>query len=186
MSLKTIKAMTTIVLLTASGITQAAIVSFTATGQVTIADPANFFDLRVGDAVTATGVFDDSILTAGSGTVFFNSSTSATNHITFNIGSQSVNETMDLDYFTSFGTFLALNAGVLADLDTFVFDGEKGATFDLDSGRGIWFASDFDGGGSVAGLWNGITISAVPVPAALWLFGSGLIGLIGVARRKKV
>ncbi len=26
--------------------------------------------------------------------------------------------------------------------------------------------------------------SAVPVPAAVWLFGSGLIGLIGIARRK--
>ena len=28
-------------------------------------------------------------------------------------------------------------------------------------------------------------VSAVPVPAAAWLFGSGLLGLIGVARRKK-
>ena len=28
-------------------------------------------------------------------------------------------------------------------------------------------------------------VSPVPVPAAAWLFGSGLIGLIGVARRKK-
>jgi hypothetical protein len=28
-------------------------------------------------------------------------------------------------------------------------------------------------------------ISAVPVPAAMWLFGSGLLGLIGMARRKK-
>jgi len=27
--------------------------------------------------------------------------------------------------------------------------------------------------------------SAVPVPAAVWLFGSGLIGLVGIARRKK-
>ena len=27
--------------------------------------------------------------------------------------------------------------------------------------------------------------SAVPVPAAVWLFGSGLLGLVGVARRKK-
>jgi len=26
----------------------------------------------------------------------------------------------------------------------------------------------------------------VPVPAAVWLFGSGLLGLIGVARRKKL
>ncbi|MDH5572121.1 MAG: hypothetical protein OEY89_10170, partial [Gammaproteobacteria bacterium] len=28
------------------------------------------------------------------------------------------------------------------------------------------------------------SISAVPVPAAAWSFGSGLIGLIGLARRK--
>ena len=28
-------------------------------------------------------------------------------------------------------------------------------------------------------------VSAVPVPAAVWLFGSGLVGLIGVARRKR-
>ena len=39
-------------------------------------------------------------------------------------------------------------------------------------------------------LWHGFTIGAtaiqpVPVPAAVWLFGSGLIGLVGAARRKK-
>jgi len=28
-------------------------------------------------------------------------------------------------------------------------------------------------------------ISAVPVPSAVWLFGSGLVGLVGFARRKK-
>ena len=28
-------------------------------------------------------------------------------------------------------------------------------------------------------------VGAVPVPAAVWLFGSGLLGLIGIARRKK-
>jgi hypothetical protein len=30
-----------------------------------------------------------------------------------------------------------------------------------------------------------ITPAAIPVPAAVWLFGSGLIGLVGVARRRK-
>jgi len=28
------------------------------------------------------------------------------------------------------------------------------------------------------------TVSAVPVPAAIWLFGSGLLGLVGISRRK--
>ena len=32
--------------------------------------------------------------------------------------------------------------------------------------------------------WSVDSVTTVPVPAALWLFGSGLLGLIGVARRK--
>jgi hypothetical protein len=31
---------------------------------------------------------------------------------------------------------------------------------------------------------NGVTISAVPIPAAVWLLASGLLGFAGVARRK--
>ena len=40
------------------------------------------------------------------------------------------------------------------------------------------------GNGSVgpAGTWT--SASVVPIPAAAWLFGSGLLGLIGIARRK--
>lgn len=33
--------------------------------------------------------------------------------------------------------------------------------------------------------WDDVSLNAVPVPAAVWLFGSGLIGLIGIARRRK-
>ena len=33
-------------------------------------------------------------------------------------------------------------------------------------------------------IFADVEVSAVPVPAAVWLFGSGLLGLIGVARRK--
>lgn len=47
--------------------------------------------------------------------------------------------------------------------------------------------------GAATGGWEGrpvdylgatVNVSAVPVPAAVWLFGSGLIGLVGIARRR--
>ena len=31
----------------------------------------------------------------------------------------------------------------------------------------------------------GVIVNPIPVPAAVWLFGSGLLGLVGVARRRK-
>lgn len=31
-----------------------------------------------------------------------------------------------------------------------------------------------------------VSVSSVPLPAAVWLFGSGLIGLMGIAKRKKI
>ena len=34
-------------------------------------------------------------------------------------------------------------------------------------------------------FYDNVSFSPVPVPAAVWLFGSGLIGLIGIARRRK-
>lgn len=32
---------------------------------------------------------------------------------------------------------------------------------------------------------DGVSIAAVPIPAAIWLFGSGLFGLVGIARRHR-
>ncbi|MHB8534054.1 MAG: VPLPA-CTERM sorting domain-containing protein [Sulfuricaulis sp.] len=40
-------------------------------------------------------------------------------------------------------------------------------------------------GASLTANGGTYNVSAVPVPAAAWLFGSGLMGLVGVARRKK-
>lgn len=50
---------------------------------------------------------------------------------------------------------------------------------------GAYSNSDFlNAGGNVAALSNVTGYSVVPVPAAVWLFGSGLLGLVGVARRR--
>jgi hypothetical protein len=50
----------------------------------------------------------------------------------------------------------------------------------LTGGR-IEGAISSDGVGMVAKLGE---VAVVPVPAAVWLFGSGLLGLVGIARRK--
>jgi hypothetical protein len=49
---------------------------------------------------------------------------------------------------------------------------------------GTWSSYDI---GDFINTYEGTIINptVVPVPAALWLFGSGLIGLVGVARRRK-
>lgn len=58
-----------------------------------------------------------------------------------------------------------------------------------------WFFNFFITGGQNAGVklrgdifaWavHSGDVSAIPVPAAVWLFGSGLLGLLGLARRKR-
>lgn len=54
-----------------------------------------------------------------------------------------------------------------------------------ESGRMTAFQADPATGITGTGNFIFSAASAVPVPAAVWLFGSGLIGLIGLARRKK-
>jgi len=69
----------------------------------------------------------------------------------------------------------------------------------INNGRGVVYGSDWTHDYTAAGFTTGSSpfygtylvrtnpdyVSAVPVPAAVWLFGSGLIGLVGFARRKK-
>jgi hypothetical protein len=60
-------------------------------------------------------------------------------------------------------------------------------SFTFDATPGEYFVSFFgEAGASTSYGMYGIEISQVPLPAAVWLFGSGLLGLIGIARRKAV
>ena len=58
----------------------------------------------------------------------------------------------------------------------------------------VWTTQDGDADGipgtaMTAGPFTGFSpyfqVNAVPIPAAAWLFGSGLLGLVGVARRRR-
>lgn len=63
--------------------------------------------------------------------------------------------------------------------------------FSIKKAQDIWYFKN-DSGGSVSVSLNGEDYShwaeygaEVPIPAAAWLFGSGLIGLAGIARKRK-
>ncbi len=111
----------------------------------------------------------------------------------------------DVDFMlTSVGSFLGstgifsgsftvgggLLTGTFSDLTVLDFGGGEG-TF---GGDVIYTGGSLQGsltGGRIEGGFSGYAavaklgeVSVVPVPAAVWLFGSGLLGLVGVARRK--
>jgi hypothetical protein len=57
---------------------------------------------------------------------------------------------------------------------------------DGDGIMGIPMAAGGPFGGFNAGFNANMAPAVVPVPAAAWLFGSGLLGLVGIARRRKM
>ena len=96
-----------------------------------------------------------------------------------------------LDYATGYAAAshstanpaIALNDGLVVELSSSTFFGLNS----LDASTTIW---DFDNNPldlQISVEWdNGnqtITLSQVPIPGALWLLGSGLIGMIGVRKK---
>lgn len=73
-------------------------------------------------------------------------------------------------------TFEALTAGSMTLTADTTSDPLKGGAFISD----VTFSEQAMTFGNVT-----VAVNAVPVPAAVWLFGSGLLGLVGVARRAK-
>lgn len=124
-----------------------------------------------------------------------------TEHATGNIFSSNLSG--DLSLLGSLTPFGVGYTGINANGDLFVSDILKNEIYKIDGlGNMSLFASGFAGKNNppfngphdfafddsgnmyvsdASSIWR---ISAVPVPASVWLFGSGLIGLIGLARRK--
>jgi len=58
-------------------------------------------------------------------------------------------------------------------------------TYRFDSGSNLLVNSEESSNPRFAWAVHEGDVGAVPVPAAVWLFGSGLLALVGIARRKK-
>jgi len=84
----------------------------------------------------------------------------------------------ELAYFTPFGNFDYWSSEV--GIHSFIrqtFRMNTGAVSGADKGAGLVYVIPVASG-------NPFGVSAIPIPAAFWLFCSGLLGLAGMARRK--
>jgi len=175
-----IKSLACMALLTA-GQAQAALVQFTVEGEITFASEGNGFGLSTGTTISASGVFNDDSFIASSSGSYIDFST-IENNMSIVFGDYTYTDIME----TYNGAHMLFdNSGV--------FNGIEYGAIDLpafDSWGALSSSSDFSGTNNlgdttVTGNWtNSYAVSAVPVPAAVWLFSTGSVFLVGFARRQ--
>ncbi len=130
------------------------------------------------------GLFDETITTIGSGggTAIFTFDTSAVNVTSISLGGASNNAPVTITTFDLIGD----------QLDTFDTNNNWTEIATLTNASPLSFFSVRLLESEISSLsftytnvdpGNGGT-SPVPVPAAIWLFGTGLVGLVGMLRRK--
>ena len=155
-----------------------------------------FMDFPGAQNTTVQGTFDTSavtgVITSG-GTPFFGHAWTGTLVAVFTGGATAWNYSLATGALAS-GTYTFSLApgqvamGILFDwnvttgipvLNIVNADG-SGVDIDGDGTLGTVIA---DGPFSAPMGFAGVAVSEVPVPAAVWLLGSGLLGLVGVARR---
>ncbi|VAW63484.1 hypothetical protein MNBD_GAMMA11-1138 [hydrothermal vent metagenome] len=159
--------------------TCAALVQFSVDGEILTASSANPFGLSTGDIISASGVFDDSPIGAGISGIDFSLSV---NNMVIKVGNidytDQLEDSSGGDLFFNNGVFDGINySAISGSFDSWGFLGELGP--------GGVVLPDFTGTG-IEGNWiaNSYTMAPIPLPAAVWLFASGMLLLGGIARKK--
>jgi hypothetical protein len=127
----------------------------------------------------------------GSTDVGYNNTRSEIGHLFFelgNVGCCDPNYGLQNSEFVDAGSglnvsFINVTNYVYWETEAYATDSSKAWVFRAYSGIQ---AHDPKIGGYYAWAVHDGDVAAVPVPAAAWLFGSGLLGLVGAARRKRL
>jgi len=152
--------------------------------------PAYAVTVLTGNIWDVTG--DDGTWTWDASTLVFTSQNPIPSSGDYNIegyfdwigsGGQSGRELFDGTYFSD-DTLLFSGYQLINPVG--IFQGNYAASVSPDGNTitGDWDSGVIPGSG-VPGDFMAVRTSTIPIPAAVWLFGSGLLGLVGIARHKK-
>ena len=164
--------------------------------------PGNSLEISSGSAAGYTGsisgLFGVGAISTLGGGLIETANVNGTGTLTIFDGLTSTSLTADLNWVDigTFGTGGVINISGSVNLTSISYggtntdllalanagSGTQTTTFQFTSPQSL--TDLFETSSTVSSTSFSGSISAVPVPAAIWLFGSGLLGLAGIARRK--